>query len=82
MTSSLRTKSLQKSNGAHDALLTSFKRRWFGDRTLASLAGELVSAGAGEKDWAAGFVREFDRFRCKTHNLDSFIRAQPWRDKP
>ncbi|THA36070.1 hypothetical protein E6R18_01550 [Streptomyces sp. A1277] len=60
-----------------DEVLTDFKNRWYGDRTLPSLARRLTELGhpAARDD-----MKDFDRFRLKTHDLEAFLAERPWDD--
>ncbi|MDO0914348.1 TfuA-like protein [Streptomyces sp. DT2A-34] len=58
-----------------DQALAYFKRRWYAERTLPALVQYLE--GLGHHAVRAD-VREFDRFRVKTHDLESFLTDRPW----
>ncbi|MER6548955.1 hypothetical protein [Streptomyces sp. NPDC001250] len=57
--------------------LTCFKNRWYGERTLPSLARHLEKLG---HQAARDDMKEFDRFRRKTHDLEFFLAERPWVD--
>jgi len=56
----------------------SLKKRWFGDRTIDAMLGELRREGA-----ALGPIRrelgDFARFRLKTIDLERFLERTPWK---
>ncbi|MFJ3173851.1 TfuA-like protein [Streptomyces roseus] len=56
-------------------VLIEFKERWYAERTLPALAECL--AAQGYQDSIAD-MRAFDRFRIKTHDLESFLTGKPW----
>jgi hypothetical protein len=62
-----------------DQTLAHFKDRWYAERTLPALAEYLV--GLGHRT-ASTEVREFDRFRLKTHDLAAFLTDKPWMLRP
>jgi hypothetical protein len=55
----------------------SLKRRWFGDRTIRAMLGELRSEGVGPVPVVAE-LRDFARFRLKTIDLERFLERAPW----
>ena len=59
-------------------LLKELMSLWYGERTL-SLARALVLAVAPKREHEIDrTLADFDRFRLKSHDLDRFIREQPW----
>ncbi|MFB6935159.1 TfuA-like protein [Streptomyces chartreusis] len=58
-----------------DKVLDDFRNRWYGERTLPALARSLEELGHRD---ARGDMREFDRFRLKTHDLEAFLAERPW----
>lgn len=60
-----------------DETLNDFKNRWYGERTLPSLAQHLEELGHAT---ARNDMKEFGRFRLKTHDLEAFLAERPWAD--
>lgn len=58
-----------------EQVLVDFKNRWYGERTLPSLAKHLEGIGY---QGARTDMRNFDRFRLKTRDLEAFLAEQPW----
>ena len=56
----------------------SLKKRWFGDRSIDAMLGDLRRDGA-----ALGPIRrelgDFARFRLKTIDLERFLESTPWK---
>jgi len=55
---------------------------WYGERTLV-LARDLVLARhPGKTAELAEWIKGFDRYRLKAHDLISFLKARPWLSRP
>jgi hypothetical protein len=60
------------------AVAHSLKRRWFGDRTIEAMLGDVRREGAALAPIVRE-LREFERFRLKTIDLEHFLECAPWR---
>ncbi len=67
------------SAGQQRALLKQLMSMWFGDRTLARAQAMVLSVIPHRARELDKTLAEFDRFRLKSHDLDNFLREQPWK---
>ncbi|MFJ7412869.1 TfuA-like protein [Streptomyces sp. NPDC098077] len=58
-----------------DQALAHFKCRWYAERSLPALVEYLTDLGHLT---ALEDIRDFDRFRLKTRDLESFLTDRPW----
>jgi hypothetical protein len=59
------------------AVAESLKRRWFGDRTMKAMLGDLHREGVALPP-IINELRDFSRFRLKTIDLEQFLESAPW----
>ena len=59
-------------------VVEALKKRWFGDRTIEAMLGDLRRQGAAMPLILAE-LRDFGRFRLKTIDLERFLESAPWR---
>jgi hypothetical protein len=68
--------------GCAEAVVNDLKSLWFGERTLRRLRDTIVRcATTKHPDLSAAMgneLRDFDRFRIKTTDLEDFLRIKPW----
>lgn len=61
-------------------LLVSLTSMWYGERTLSRVRALLVSPCPERTEAVNALLRDFDRFRVKSHDLADFLRERPWAD--
>jgi hypothetical protein len=62
-----------------EQLLTKLMSMWFGDRTLGWLRSSLRDLAPRNAEAIDSVMGDFQPFRVKFHDLNDFIREQPWK---
>lgn len=62
-------------------LLQELMTMWFGERTLAIACEMVVKSIPREVNKIHETLKNFDRFRIKSHDLSNFLQEQPWKQK-
>jgi hypothetical protein len=60
------------------ALLVRLKKMWYGERTLGFVKSWLLEEGVSRRS-IDGWLKAFQRFRLKSHDLQRFLEQRPYR---
>ncbi len=59
-------------------IIIKFESMWFGERTLHLLKAMILDIRPNIKAYIDEWVKNFDVFQIKSHDLDEFLRKKPW----
>ncbi len=60
------------------AVLADLKSRWFGERTLRRFVEGIGACARASRRDVESELRDFDRFRIKTIDVEDFLVTRPW----